>query len=256
MADPLGNALAALQAQSDSLAKALKETPEAVRGALAAAAPAALASLIGQGESEEGVEVVRTALGDAQTAPALLASLGTRLDGARLRGRAGGAGTRLLGSRGAALVEQLAPEAKIKPTSASALVDLTAPVVLAALRQAGGTPADAEETRALLRRQASSVNRALPAAFQPRFGIVLREEPAPVGGARAGGLGGVPWAVWLVAALMLIAVVLWLTLGRAHAQPAGARAANHGLAFVAERLNKEASAPFSLDPSDWQSARG
>lgn len=236
MPDALTSAQAALDAQADALAKALRETPEAVRAALSAAAPAALASLIGQGETDTGGEALLVALQDAQTGPELLAKLGERLDGARLRGRAGGAGARLLGSRGAALIEQLPGQAGIKPTSASALVDLTAPVLLAALRQAGGTPRDVEGARTLLRDQARAVNRALPDAFRPRFEILLQEQPTGPGAKDGAALGR--WVALAVLALVVIAAVLWFVLGRAHAEPAA------GATFVNAAVNAPRFRPF------------
>lgn len=235
MPDALTSAQAALDGQADALAKALKERPEAVRAAIAAAAPAALASLIGQGETEDGGEALRIALQDAQTGPELLGRLGERLDGAKLRGRAGGAGTRLLGARGAALIEQLGPDAGVKPTSASALVDLTAPVLLAALRQAGGTPKDVDGARALLRDQARAVNRALPDAYRPRYEIVLQEEPA---GAASAAAGAGRWIALAVLALVIVVAVLWLLLGRAHAQPVATPT------FVNAAVNVRALEPF------------
>lgn len=215
MADVLAAARTALDAQADALAKTLRESPEAVRTAMQAAAPAALASLIGRGESDEGVVELRTALHEAQTGPDLLTALGSRLDGARLKGRAGGAGTRLLGGRGAALVEQLGPYAGVKPASASALVDLVVPVVLASLRRGASPPADEDAVRTLLRGQAEAVNRDLPPEFRPRFEIVL--QPVPADATPAGG-AGLKWLLLALALVILAAVAWWLLSGQAHAQ--------------------------------------
>lgn len=217
MADPLAAARSTLDAQVDTLARTMCESPEAVRKAIEGAVPAAMASLIGRGETEDGVIELRTALQDAQTGPELLTKLGTRLDGVRLRGRAGGAGTRLLGGRGQALTEQLAPWAGLKPASAGALVDLTVPVVLASLRRSGGpAPADAEAVRDLLRRQATAVNRDLPAELRPRFEIVLQPEPAAAAAPAFGGSRYL-WIVLIVLALIVIAVLWWVFAGQAHA---------------------------------------
>lgn len=220
MPDALSTAIAALDAQADGLAKAFREAPDAVRRAVEAAAPAALASLIGRGESDEGAADLLAALQDPQAGPELLTTLGTRLDGVRLRGRAGGSGIRLLGGRGQALVEQLGPFAGLKPSSASAVVDLVTPVLLASLRRNGAAPSNAEELRRLLRREAEPVNRALPDAFQPRFSITLvPESPTSVAPGRAG-LPAAVWWVLAIVAIIAIAVVIWLSSGHAHAEVA------------------------------------
>lgn len=231
MADALTAARAALDAQAETLAKTLRESPEAVRRALDGAAPAALASLIGRGETDEGAVELRTALQDAQTGPELLNALGSRLDGARLRGRAGGAGTRLLGARGAALVEQLGPWAGVKPASAGAIVDLVVPVVLASLRRGASSPSDEDGVRILLRGQAEAVNRDLPAEFRPRFEIVLQPveaEPSTSGGA------ALKWILIALVVIIAAALAWWLVAGQAHAQAlASARSASQFPAWSA-----------------------
>ena len=217
MADVISTVRAALGEEVVAqLARAFGEDAGAVRRGLDAAAPGALGSLTAKAQTAEGAAEVMASLRDAQVAPALLGELPQRLDGVKLRGRASGLGLRTLGERGPALAERIAEHAGIKPSTAASLVDLAAPLVLAAIAKTGGRLDEPVRVRDFLTGQEAAVRRAMPAGFEPFIGV---SAVAAGGVAATAGLGASRGWLWWLLGLLILLALLFLIL-RACGHPA------------------------------------
>jgi hypothetical protein len=184
------------------IAAALEEPEANLQRAIEAANGSVVQALIAQ-NGPAGAAAVLDAVRASD--PRLLADASPLLTG---DWRDGEVARRVLGSRWGALADGVAARAGVKPASARALLNLSTPLVLAAIARSG-VASDEAGLRSYLRTLEAEATRMAPPASPPPTAAEGLLSTAPETLLHAPDPSR-PWLLWAILALLALAVLAWL----------------------------------------------